>query len=207
MFGKLKGFVDEVFEDYIIFDVNNVGYQVFCSSKTINKIQNNKEKIQLYIETIVKEDSITLFGFLDLLEKEVFNTLCTVNGVGNKVCIKIMSILDVDQITYSIVNKDTKIFCTVPGIGPKLATRIVSELQGCSLIKNFDSNIKLQIYENGNQTIIDNQKILNDAINALENLGYQKNSIRNIVVEILKERPDLTLESVITNALKKINNF
>lgn len=202
MFAKLTGFVDEILEDYIIFDVNGVGYMVFCSNKTIGQISNAKEKISLYIETIVKEDSITLFGFLNQLDKEVFNTLCKVNGVGSKVAIKITSVLSINEISVALINNDHKMFCRVPGIGPKLATRITTELKNCSLTKNVDANISI---ENADVNI--NTDIINDAIKALEGLGYQKSHIKDIVINVIKERPDLTLESVITNSLKKINNI
>ena len=204
MFAKLKGFVDSIFEDYIILDVNDVGYQVFCSTKTISKIQDCKDKITLNIETIVKEDSITLFGFYDLQEKNTFNTLCKVNGVGNKMAIKITSVLTTDEIIYAIVNKDKDFFTQVPSIGPKLASRIISELQGCQLVKNAELG-NINITSSKDNKIDEN--VAKDAIIALENLGYQKSMVKNIVKSLLEERPDLTLESIITNALKKINNL
>ena len=202
MFAKLTGIIDEIFEDYITLDVNGVGYMIFCSNKTISQISDTKEKTSLYIETIVKEDSITLFGFLSQLDKEVFNTLCKVNGVGSKVAIKIISVLSINEISAALINGDSKMFCRVQGIGPKLATRITSELKNCSLTKNIDVNISFEKVD-----ISINTDIINDAIDALEGLGYQKSHIRSIVIDVVKERPDLTLESVITNSLKKINNI
>ena len=175
---------------------------IFCSNKTISQISDTKEKTSLYIETIVKEDSITLFGFLSQLDKEVFNTLCKVNGVGSKVAIKIISVLSINEISAALINGDSKMFCRVQGIGPKLATRITSELKNCSLTKNIDVNISFEKVD-----ISINTDIINDAIDALEGLGYQKSHIRSIVIDVVKERPDLTLESVITNSLKKINNI
>lgn len=205
MFAKLSGFIDEVFEEYIILNVNDVGYMVYCSNKTINQITNNNKKISLYIETIVKEDSITLFGFLTKLDKEVFNILCKVNGVGSKMAIKIMSILSINEISIALANSDLKLFCRVPGIGSKLATRVVSELKDCFLTRNI--NVNLNNTTENEQTIKMDNNIINDAIIALEGLGYQKSYAKSIVINTIKERPDLTLESVITNSLKKINNI
>ena len=102
MIGKLSGIIDSIYEDYIILDVNGVGYRVFCSSKTLNTDINVGSKIIFYIETVVKEDSITLFGFKTIKEKDCFNTLCKVSGVGNKMALKIMSIADVDEIIKDV---------------------------------------------------------------------------------------------------------
>ena len=201
MIGKLKGYIDGVYEDYIILDVNGVGYKVYCSNKLINKIQEKTEQISLFIETIVRENAITLFGFENIEEQQCYNILCSVNGVGNKVAIKIMGTLNIDDIIFALCNKDQSVFTRVPGIGPKLASRIITELKDCQLTKNIDVNLI-------NKTSSTDEKVDNalfkDAVNALESLGYQKNIVMNAVKNILKERPDLTLESVITEGLKRM---
>ncbi len=206
MIGKLTGFVEIETEDFIILNVNDVGYKIFCSAKVLNILHNNKNKISLLIETIVKEDSITLFGFNTIEEQECFNTLCKVSGVGPKVALKIMSISTPNEIIAAIVNNDSKVFCRASGIGPKVAVRIIHELQNSQMVKGFDGIKNINIIDS-TEEIKDNQKIIDDAILALEGLGYQKNTIRNIVVKIVIDKPYLTLESVITESLKKINNF
>lgn len=207
MIGKLTGFIDVEAEDFIILNVNDVGYKVFCSAKVLNTLKNNSEKVSLWIETVVREDSITLFGFSNIEEQECFNTLCKVSGVGSKVALKIMSISTVDEIISAIINNDSKIFCRASGVGPKVAVRIIHELQNSQIVKGFDGikNVNMTGVDNGE--FVDNQKIINDAILALEGLGYQKNSVRSVVVNIVTEKPYLTLESVITESLKRINNF
>ena len=207
MIGKLTGFIDTIYEDYIILNVNNVGYKVFCSSKTLNKIQDKKDKISLLIETVVKEDSITLFGFSTEDEQNCFNILCKVSGVGNKVAQKIMSVAEVNEIFFAIANENKDIFCKASGVGPKVALRIIHELKNNSLIKNF-SNIKnIEIENNSIDITTNNTDIVKDAIMALEGLGYQKHTIQQIVIKLVNGNPHLTLESVITESLKKINNF
>jgi len=204
MIGKLTGLIDSVYKNYVIVDVNGVGYRVFCSIKTLSKIQNTQEKISFIIETIVKEDLINLYGFLDEREREWFNQLCKVSGVGNKMALKVLSALTIEEIMNAISSGDKKAFCRASGVGTRLATRIITELKN-SVSKmdiafniNIDNNKKLEgIAKN----------ILNDAISALENLGYQRNSFYTILIAILKERNDITLESLITETLKKINNF
>lgn len=205
MIGKLTGIVDLIQDDFLIIDVNGVGYKVFCSSKTLDRLEYANSKISLYIETVVREDSITLFGFKNLKEQTCFNTLCKVSGVGSKVAQKIMGIADVDEIVLAIVNEDKDIFCRAPGVGSKVALRIITELQNCSMVKGFDS-IKLTS-DKINVDDINNKQIITDSIIALEGLGYQKSLVKNIVLNIFKEKPHLTLESVITESLKKINNF
>ena len=201
MIGKLKGIIDTIALEYIILDVNGVGYKIFCSNKILDGIKTS-ENITLFIETIVKEDSITLFGFLKQEEQDCFNMLCKVSGVGPKVALKIMSINNVDDIISAIVNDDKNVFCRASGVGSKVALRIINELK--SSVKNF-GNINLSINDKENISVGNN--IMKDAISALEGLGYQKNYIQSIVQSVLKERPDLTLESVITESLKKINKF
>lgn len=207
MIGKLSGIIDSIYEDYIILDVNGVGYRVFCSSKTLNTDINVGSKIIFYIETVVKEDSITLFGFKTIKEKDCFNTLCKVSGVGNKMALKIMSIADVDEIIKGIIMSDKNLFCKAPGVGSKVALRIITELQNSSFVKGYE-NIKFtKTLNNDINSKNDNNQIVLDAISALEGLGYQKSHVRSIIMNILSEKPYLTLESIITESLKKINNF
>lgn len=207
MIGKLSGIIDSIYEDYIILDVNGVGYRVFCSSKTLNTDINVGSKIIFYIETVVKEDSITLFGFKTIKEKDCFNTLCKVSGVGNKMALKIMSIADVDEIIKGIIMSDKNLFCKAPGVGSKVALRIITELQNSSFVRGYE-NIKFtKTLNNDINSKNDNNQIVLDAISALEGLGYQKSHVRGIIMNILSEKPYLTLESIITESLKKINNF
>lgn len=207
MIGKLSGIVDSIYDDYLILDVNGIGYRVFCSSKVLSTNINIGSKVTFYIETIVKEDSITLFGFKNIKEKECFNTLCKVSGVGNKVALKIMGVAEVDEIICGIINSDKNIFCRAPGVGSKVALRIITELQNSLFVKGYE-NIKLNnSLENNTNLDNSNKQIILDAISALEGLGYQKSYVRNIVLNIISEKPYLTLESVVTESLKKINNL
>ena len=206
MIGKLTGIVDDIFDESIILNVNGVGYLVFCSGNTIFNAKSN-ESLVLYIETIVREDAIILFGFSNLIEKECFQTLCKVGGVGNKVSIKILSTLSIEEISTAIIEQDKETFCTVSGVGPKLAGKIIAELDGCAFAKKIglhsqNKSNKLETNAKGVDKIL-----IKEATKALENLGYHKYKITPIIDSILEDRPDLTLESLITESLKKINNF
>ena len=128
MIAKLRGVVDTLGSDYCIIDVNGVGYLVFASAKTLAKLARGAQ-VALLIETIVREDSISLFGFADAWEKEWFLTLTKVQGVGAKVCLAILSVLSPMQLAQAVSAQDKASFTRAAGVGPKLAARIVTELK------------------------------------------------------------------------------
>lgn len=205
MIGKLRGKIDSIFDEYLIIDVNGVGYRVFCSSKTLSTI-NVGEEVSLFIQTIVKEDAIMLFGFLSDFEKNWFDILCKVNGIGNKMALKIMGSLTIDEMLMAIDTEDSKAFCRAPGIGQKIASRIIVELKDVRKSIDIPAN-SLTITQNTTQITVKEDSRFKDALSALENLGYQRSIAYNIIVDILKEKDDIVIESLITEALKRINNF
>lgn len=237
MIGRLRGVVEFIGEDYLILDVNGVGYRVFCSGKTLVSV-NPGANIAFLIETHVREDRIHLYGFLSELDKVFYNELCKINGVGNKVTLKIMSVLSTDDVMLAVNSGDKTLFTQVPGIGPKLAQRITTELKGSinkvmsklngEFIKSPSSPVKkVELVEKGveNEVAIssnDDKKIvrendalnsgldhnkIKDAVSALENLGYKRNSIYPVVMKLVKDRSDITLESLITDSLKELSVF
>ena len=207
MIGKLKGIVDSIYDEYLILDVNGVGYRIFCSSKILSNIEVGSA-LSLTIQTIVREDAIILFGFLNDYEKTWFETLCKVNGIGNKMALKIMGALTIDEILMAIDSQDSKMFCRAPGVGQKIASRIITELKDIRKTLGNLESIEININAvSTNTSSLENDTRLKDALSALENLGYQKNVAYNIIVNILKEREDIVIESLITEALKRINNF
>lgn len=205
MIGKLRGKVDSIFEDYLILDVNGVGYRVFCSSKTLSSVEIGIE-VSFAIQTIVREDAILLFGFLSNNEKDWFEMLCKVNGIGAKVALKIMGALTPQEMLIAIDSEDSKMFCRAPGVGQKIASRIIIELKDIRKDMGITDNIASSSIKNINNEIKHDSR-MQDALSALENLGYQKNVAYNIIISILKDREDIVIESLITEALKKINNF
>lgn len=129
MIAKLKGLVDSVGEDWVVLDVNGVGYLVFASSKTLGKMPRVGEATSLLIDTHVREDHIHLYGFADETEREWFRLLTTVQGVGAKVGLAILSALSTQDIVHAIAAQDKKPLTQANGVGPKVATRIVNELK------------------------------------------------------------------------------
>ena len=129
MIGKLKGLIDSFGEDYVILDVNGVGYVVNCSSRTLAHLPRPGEPATLAIETQVREDAIRLFGFLDEAERDWFRLLQSVQGVGAKVALALLSTLSADALAQAVAGQDKAMVARAPGVGPKLAARIVAELK------------------------------------------------------------------------------
>jgi Holliday junction DNA helicase RuvA len=129
MIGRLKGIVDSYGEDSIILDVNGVGYQVHCSSRTLQALPAHGAPVTLAIETYVREDQIRLFGFLSESEREWFRLLQTVQGVGAKVALSVLGTLKPTELASAIALRDKATVARTPGVGPKVAERIVTELK------------------------------------------------------------------------------
>ncbi|MGO9545986.1 MAG: Holliday junction branch migration protein RuvA [Rhodomicrobium sp.] len=129
MIGKLRGTVDAVGADHALIDVGGVGYEVACSSRTLAALPQPGEPVTLSIETHVREDAIKLYGFLSEAERGWFRLLQSVQGVGAKVALSILSTLDAGQLATAIALQDRAMVTRAPGVGPKVALRIVNELK------------------------------------------------------------------------------
>lgn len=170
MIGKLKGVIDSYGDDTVILDVHGVGYLVHCSSRTLQSLPQPGEAAMLFIETIVREDMIRLFGFASALEKDWFNILLDVQGVGQKVALAILSTLRPAELASAIAMKDKAAIARSPGVGPKLAERICVELKDkAPAFGTIDpAVVKLAgDVEEGRA-----KGPVRDAISALVNLGY-----------------------------------
>lgn len=204
MIGKLRGFIDSLQEDKCVIDVGGVGYVVFLSQKTaefLKKFEKNKE-ISLIIETIVKEDAIDLFGFVREIEKIWFTELTKVQGVGAKVGLKILSFFSVEQLAQALVAGDVKSFSKVSGIGPKLAQRIVTELRDSP--KKLGIDVGFVVSSDGLGGAMPQNATAQDALSALENLGYKKADASQIIAALMKKNEDITLENLITGSLREL---
>jgi Holliday junction DNA helicase RuvA len=198
----LKGIAEDIHDDHCIINVNGVGYLIFISNKTSNSLKNLSENsmITFIIQTIVKEDAIELYGFLDQIDKVWFNELMKVQGIGAKMAQKILSQMTIQEITKALISEDSKTFNNISGIGPKMASRIITEL------KNSAQKIGIIDYKNDiDSDKIYNNSIVNDAISALENLGYKKHDSLKIINNIYSLNESITLENLITKSLKEIN--
>jgi Holliday junction DNA helicase RuvA len=170
MIGKLKGLIDSYGEDFVILDVNGVGYVVNCSARTLQKLPRPGEASALAIETQVREDSIRLFGFESENERDWFRLLQSVQGVGAKVALAILSILPPGELAAAIATQDKAMVARAPGVGPKLAARIVAELKDKA--PAFGAVDPLVARLSGDTEAENAPSAVRDAISALVNLGY-----------------------------------
>src|ERR1700729_3643156 len=170
MIGKLKGLIDSYGEDFVILDVGGVGYQVHCSSRTLQALPSPGEAAVLSIETYVREDQIKLFGFRTDLDREWFRLLQTVQGVGAKVALNVLGTLKPADLASAIAMRDKAMVARTPGVGPKVAERIVTELKD-----------KAPAYAEVDPALVQLSGALEekrapapvaDAVSALMNLGY-----------------------------------
>jgi holliday junction DNA helicase RuvA len=170
MIGKLKGLIDSYGEDYVILDVQGVGYQVHCSARTLQALPQAGEAAALSIETYVREDQIKLFGFRSDLEREWFRLLQTVQGVGARVALAVLSTLTPSELANAIALRDKAAVARTPGVGPKVAERIVSELKDKAPAFASVDPVVAQL---AGAVADDNApRAVSDAISALVNLGY-----------------------------------
>ena len=202
MIGKLTGIVDSFYEDYLILDVAGVGYRVFCSSKTAGKMPAAGGTASLWIETQVREDHIHLIGFADTVEQQMFNLLSTVQGVGAKVALAILSALSPNEIQMAVMAADGKAFTRANGVGPKLGIRLVTELKG--KMGSLGSNESLQILGTSETKVPVQNQAMEEAISALANLGYARIEAGMVVANVLRQNPDLGTAELIRLSLKEI---
>jgi len=170
MIAKLTGTLDHIGPEGAVIDVHGVGYLVFASTRTLGQLPSSGGPARLLIETHVREDHIHLYGFADAAERDWFRLLTTVQGVGAKVALAILSAVAPDELTLAIVAQDRTTLARADGVGPKLAARIVNELKdkvgGLALAATNSAAPAPQAANDPGAT--------GDAVSALVNLGYRR---------------------------------
>jgi Holliday junction DNA helicase RuvA len=186
--GKLKGVIDAYGEDFVIVDVHGVGYVVHCSSRTLQNLPPVGEAATLAIETHVREDMIRLFGFRSDAEREWFRLLQTVQGVGAKVALAILSVLDPGGLASAIATADKGTIGRAPGVGPKLAARIAAELKDkAPAFAGLDPALVRLSGAVEDRTA---PQPVSDAVSALVNLGYAQAQASAAIAAALKQAGD-----------------
>lgn len=193
MITHLSGIIFEISPSSVVIDCNGVGYFATISLQTYKDIQNEKKAL-VYIQEIIREDSHSLYGFSTKTERSLFNLLISVNGVGPASSIMMLSSMSVSEITSAISGGNNLELQKIKGIGAKTAQRIIVDLR--DKISIFETSEILD-YNLGN-------KNKSEALSALEVLGISKKITEKIIDKILKDNPDIEVEELIKDTLKKL---
>ena len=185
MIGKLKGTLEEIDEDSCVIDVHGVGYVVHCSARTLAALPSPGEAVVLFIETYVREDMIRLYGFRTALEREWFRLLMNnVQGVGAKVALAVLSTLAPAELANAIALRDVAMVSRAPGVGKKVAERIVTELKSKAPAFAGEASGTIGLKQELGEGVA--PAPVADAVSALANLGYSRDTAANAVAAALK---------------------
>ena len=199
MIAKLKGVVDTIDADSAIVDVGGVGYLVSASARTLRELAAGDE-VTVLVETIVREDAIALYGFLETAERNWFRILTTVQGVGARVALSILSTLSPDEIARAIAAQDRATLSRPAGVGPKLAARLATELKDKAAafgVAPLGKGVEAPVMPAGS--------INEDAVSALVNLGYKRVEAFGAVARVTQRLgADARLDAVIRAGLQEL---
>jgi Holliday junction DNA helicase RuvA len=199
LIAKLKGVVDTVNADSAIVDVGGVGYLVSASARTLRELAAG-DQVTVLVETIVREDAIALYGFLETAERDWFRILTTVQGVGARVALSILSTLSPDEIARAIAAQDRATLSRPAGVGPKLAARLATELKDKAAAFGVAPTSKI-----AEMASMPAGSINEDAVSALVNLGYKRVEAFGAVARVTQRLGDeAKLDAVIRAGLQEL---
>ena len=193
MITQLTGRLVEKSPTEVVIDCNGIGYMVNISLHTFSQLSND-ENIKLFTHLQVKEDSHTLFGFFTIIERAIFQQLISVSGIGASTARTMLSSLDPHQIQRAIISEDLATIKSVKGIGLKTAQRVLIELKD-KMLNLFDSD-EIQV--------LSNNTIKEEALSALEVLGYSRKQSEKVIDNVIQSSPDSSVEALIKSALNKL---
>ena len=198
MIGFLRGRVLEKQPNRVLVDVNGVGYEVAIPLSTFYEVGDEGAEVALRIHTHVREDALQLFGFLTVLERQMFERLITVSGIGPKLAIAVLSGLETRDLLAAVQRADIARLTTIPGVGKKTAERIVLELKDrlTQLAPPPPSDVK--------PITAESDRVRDDLLSALQNLGYHRPDAERAADAVLREAPDRSLESALKDALRHL---
>lgn len=199
MYAYIKGSLEGKASNYVVIEAMGIGYKIFMGEAAIDGIGNIGDNVKVYTHYHVREDDISLYGFKTNEELRMFELLISVSGVGAKSALTILSNIEPSSFALAVITNDESKLVKVPGVGKKTAARIVLELK--DKLKNIESD-----YNNNNavkETIVNDQKI-DEAISALQVLGYNKREIEKVFEKL--ELNELSLEEIIKQGLQYLSN-
>ena len=198
MIAFVNGILDMKLNNFVVIDVAGVGYKVFMSEIAIESLGNLGDKVKVYTHHHVREDDISLYGFLTMEELNMFELLISVSGVGAKSALSILANVEPSSFALAVITNDTSKLVKIPGVGAKTAARIVLELK--DKLKNQDMISKKESIDK-RATV--NEEELDEAISALQVLGYNRRDIEKVFEKI--DLSNLTLEDMIKQGLKYLS--
>jgi Holliday junction DNA helicase RuvA len=193
MIAHLQGKLVEKNPTDVVIDCGGVGYQVHISLHTFSLIPN-AENIKLYTHLQIKEDAHTLFGFVEKSEREIFRMLLSVSGIGANIARTMLSSIEPRQIINAIASGDVLVIQSIKGIGNKTAQRVILDLK----------EKVLKLYDLDEVSVVQNNTNRDEALSALEVLGFIRKTSEKVVEKIVKEDPEATVETIIKKALKSL---
>ena len=198
MYEYINGKYMGINKDYIIIENNNIGYKIFTSGATMAEMPGINDEVMLYLEQIVRENFIGLYGFKDREELEMFKLLLSISGVGAKAALSLLSISRINNLKYAIIMEDDKHLCRAPGIGKKTAGRIILELKDKIKKEDIMSGVDIQEgFEDLQPTV--NTNTVGEALGALLALGYSEKEAETALKQVDKTA---SLEDIIKDCLK-----
>ncbi|MCD6544645.1 MAG: Holliday junction branch migration protein RuvA [Flavobacteriaceae bacterium] len=193
MITHISGKLIEKNPSNVVIECNGLGYYLPISLQTFSKIPDN-EQVKLYTYLNIRDDAHILFGFADKTEREIFKFLISVSGVGPSIAITMLSSMDTKEIQQAIASGDVEKIKSVKGIGIKTAQRVIVDLK----------DKILKTYELSEDIAVTNNTIKNEALSALEVLGFSRKKVESAIQVILQDSPDISLEELIKKALKNL---
>ena len=198
MFAYIKGKLEMKMTGYIVIDVGGLGYKVFMSDLAIEKIGKIGETVKVYTYYRVREDDISIFGFQTNEELRMFELLVSVSGIGAKTALTMLSVIEPSNFALAVISEDISTLTKIPGIGAKSAQRIILELKDkLKKEENISKNNNIEI-----KTAISKDNKVEEAIAALQVLGYNKKEIEKVFVKI--DKSELTVEELIKKGLSML---
>ena len=220
MIASLKGVLTSIGKSDIIIEVNGIGYLLNVSSKLISSLGDIGSNLSLFTDLQIKDDKIVMYGFVNSSDQTFFKLLQSVQGVGPKAALSLLSTLSVDEVVLAISSGDKTMLSRAEGIGPKVAGRIAAELLDKVSVFNMSSSIKDNKFNNNEQDKLNFQEndydgnvsmIVEDTISALINLGYGRSEVFSVVMKIKndfshkKQNKLFTVNTIVPIALKKLS--
>ena len=199
MIGFVQGKVDAISEDNVVIDTGGIGYNVRISAKTAQELPGIGQEVRLYTYTSVREDGISLFGFLSRDSLDIFKKIITVNGIGPKGGLAVLSVMSADELKFAIISGNAQEITKAPGIGKKTAERVILDLKDKISVEDTQIRKEISSYDGLPQT----GKAQSEAVEALTALGYSATDALHAVRQI-EHAEEMDVEAILKLALKNM---